>query len=174
MRTSFSKGSPAVIGAIALASASLAGGLIAVGETPFASAPVIFGALWVAGVILRQRWTRKVALPGLVIVAAGATFAQVAPLVPLAGLVMALVAWNLDDLEQRLSQADTVLNEQALRRTHIARLLIVAGLAIGVGAVVSTVRFEIGAIGALILGILAVLGFSRIMALLRQMAQDTR
>lgn len=161
-----------ITGAIGLASAYLAGGLIAAGETIFALAPAVFGGLWVAGVILQRRWTRAVALPGMIIVAVGAAFAQVAPFVSLAGLVMTLIAWNLDDLERRLIQADRVVDEKALRRVHAARLLSVSGLALGIGVLASVVRFEIGAIGALILGVLAVLGLSRIVTLLRRMTQD--
>jgi hypothetical protein len=163
----------ALIGVIGLAAACLAGGLIAVGETLFALAPMALGGMWAAGVILQQRWTRVVALPGMVIVAAGATFAQMAPFVALAGLVMTLVAWNLDDLERRLARTDTlIVDEKALRRVHTARLLVVVGVSLGVGGLALIVRFEIGAIGALILGLLAVLGLNRMMALLRRMTQD--
>ena len=162
-----------MIGVIGLAAACLAGGLIAVGETLFALAPMALGGMWAAGVILQQRWTRVVALPGMVIVAAGATFAQMAPFVALAGLVMTLVAWNLDDLERRLARTDTlIVDEKALRRVHTARLLVVVGVSLGVGGLALIVRFEIGAIGALILGLLAVLGLNRMMALLRRMTQD--
>lgn len=172
MRVSPSSGVFVTVGAIGLASACLAGGLIAAGETLFALAPAVFGGMWAAGVFLQRRWTRVIALPGMVIVAVGATFAQVAPFVALAGLVMTLVAWNLDDLERRLMQADRVVDEQELRRVHAVRLLIVAGASLGIGGLALIVRFEIGAIGALILGALAVLGFSRIMTLLRRMTQD--
>ncbi|GIW01998.1 MAG: hypothetical protein KatS3mg058_3401 [Roseiflexus sp.] len=174
MRTLHSIGTVAVIGAIALATACLTGGLIVAGETLFALASAALGGVWVAGVVLQRRWTRVVALPGMLIVAVGTTFVQVAPFVSLAGLVMTLVAWNLDDLERRLNQAGHIVDEHALRRIHTARLLLVAGASLGVGGVASVVRFEIGAIGALILGALAVLGLSRIVTLLRRMTQDWR
>lgn len=163
-----------ITGAISLAAACLAGGLIAVGETMLALAPAALGGIWAAGVILQQRWSRIVALPGMIIVAVSATFAQVMPLVPLIGLVMTLVAWNLDDLERRLSHTDRVVDEQRLRRVHIAHLLVVAGVSLGIGGLASVVRFEIGAIGALILEMLAVLGLSRMMTLVRRMTQDVQ
>jgi hypothetical protein len=161
-----------ITGTIGLASACLAGGLIAAGETLFALAPATLGGVWAAGIILQRRWFCVVALPGMVIVAVGAAFAQVAPFVSLAGLVMTLTAWNLEELERRLIQADRVVDELALRRVHTARLLAVSGLALGIGVLASVVRFEIGAIGALLLGALAVLGLSRIVTLLRRMNQD--
>ncbi len=160
------------VGAIGLAAACLSGGLIAVGEMLFALAPATLGGIWVAGVTLQRRWARVVALPGMIIVAVGATFVQVAPFVALAGLVMTLLAWNLDDLERRLIRADRVIDEQTLRRAHAARLLSVSGLAFVIGVLASVVRIEIGAIGALLIGALAVLGLSRIVTLLRRMAQD--
>lgn len=174
MRTLHSSGVLMITGAISLAAACLAGGLIAVGETMLALALAALGGIWAAGVILQQRWSRIVALPGMIIVAVSATFAQVMPLVPLIGLVMTLVAWNLDDLERRLSHTDRVVDEQRLRRVHIAHLLVVAGVSLGIGGLASVVRFEIGAIGALILGMLAVLGLSRMMTLVRRMTQDVQ
>ncbi|MFQ3631191.1 hypothetical protein [Roseiflexus sp.] len=172
MRVSHSSSVLMTVGAIGLAATCLTGGLIAVGETLFALAPATLGGMWVAGVILQRRWTRVVALPGMVVVAVGATFAQVAPVVALVGLVMTLFAWNLDDLERRLIPADRVIDEQTLRRAHAVRLLSVSGLAFVIGVLASVARVEIGTIGALLLGALAVLGLSRIVTLLRRMAQD--
>ncbi len=171
MRTS-RFGNMLTVGAIGLAAACLAGGLIAAGEALFALAPAALGGMWAAGVILQRRWTRVVALPGMIFVAAGAPFVQVAPFVALAGLVATLVAWNLDDLEQRLTQVACVIDERGVRRIRTVWLLVVAGASLGIGGVALAVRFEIGITGALILGALAILGLSRMMALLRRMNED--
>lgn len=160
------------VGAIGLAATCLASGLIAADQTLFALAPAALGGMWAAGVILQRRWTRIVAFPGMIIVAAGATFVQAAPLAALAGLVMTLVAWNLDNLERRLTQTAHVVDERRLRRSHAAWLLVIAGASLGMGGVALVVRLEIGITGALILGTLAILGLSRMMALLRRMNQD--
>ena len=152
--------------------ALLAGGLIAAGETFFALAPVALGGLWATGAILQREWTRAIAMPGLIVVAAGATFTQVAPLVPLAGLVMTLVAWRLADLERRLALTDMIVDERSLRRVHFIRLLIVAGVAFVTGSLATVVRIEIGAIGALIAGALAVAGLSRLVVFLRRIMRD--
>jgi len=167
-----SGGSLAVVGTIVLATALLAGGLIAAGETFFALAPVALGGLWATGAILQRDWTRTIAVPGLIVVAAGATFTQVAPLAPLAGLIMTLVAWRLADLERRLALTDAIADERSLRRAHFTRLLIVAGVAFVPGSLATVVRIEIGAIGALIAGVLAVVGLSRLVVLLRRIMRD--
>jgi len=167
-----SGGSLAVVGTIVLATALLAGGLIAAGETFFALAPVALGGLWATGAILQRDWTRTIAVPGLIVVAAGATFTQVAPLAPLAGLIMTLVAWRLADLERRLALTDAIADERSLRRAHFTRLLIVAGVAFVPGSLATVVRIEIGAIGALIAGALAVAGLSRLVVLLRRIMRD--
>jgi hypothetical protein len=167
-----SGGSLAVVGTIVLATALLAGGLIAAGETFFALAPVALGGLWATGAILQRDWTRTIAVPGLIVVAAGATFTQVAPLAPLAGLIMTLVAWRLADLERRLALTDAIADERSLRRAHFTRLLIVAGVAFVPGSLATVVRIEIGAIGALIAGALAVAGLSRLVVFLRRIMRD--
>jgi hypothetical protein len=165
-----SGGSLAVVGTIVLATALLAGGLIAAGETLFALVPVAFGDLWATGAILQRDWTRTITVPGLIVVAAGATFTQVAPLVPLAGLVTMLVAWRLADLDRRLALTDMIVDERSLRRAHFARLL--AGVAFVPGSLATVVRIEIGAIGALIAGALAVAGLSRLVVFLRRIMRD--
>jgi hypothetical protein len=167
-----SGGSLAVVGTIVLATALLAGGLIAAGETFFALAPVALGGLWATGAILQRDWTRTIAVPGLIVVAAGATFTQVAPLAPLAGLIMTLVAWRLADLERRLALTDAIADERSLRRAHFTRLLIVAGVAFVTGSLATVARVEIGSMGALIAGVLAVVGLSRLVVLLRRIMRD--
>jgi len=167
-----SGGSLAVVGAIILAAALLAGGLIAAGETLFALAPAALGGVWATGAILQREWTRAIAMPGLIVVAAGATFTQVAPLAPLAGLVMTLVAWRLADLERRLALTDAIADERSLRRACFARLLVVAGVAFVAGSLATVVRVEIGSMGALIAGVLAVVGLSRLVVLLRRIMRD--
>jgi hypothetical protein len=167
-----SGGSLAVVGAIILAATLLAGGLIAASETLFALAPAALGGVWVTGAILQREWTRTIAMPGLIVVAAGATFTQVAPLVPLAGLVMTLVAWRLADLDRRLALTDMIVDERSLRRVHFIRLLIVAEVAFVTGSLATVARVEIGSMGALIAGVLAVVGLSRLVVLLRRIMRD--
>ncbi|MDW8215275.1 MAG: hypothetical protein RMJ55_17105, partial [Roseiflexaceae bacterium] len=75
-------------------------------------------------------------------------------------------------LERRLTQTAHVVDERRLRRSHAAWLLVIAGASLGMGGVALVVRLEIGITGALILGTLAILGLSRMMALLRRMNQD--
>lgn len=162
----------AIVSAIILAAALLAGGLIVADETLFALAPAALGGVWATGVILQRDWTRTIAVPGLIIVAAGATFTRIAPLVPLAGLVMTLVAWRLADLDRRLALADVIVDERSLRRPHLTRLLIVAGVAFALGSLATVVRVETGVMGALAAGILAVVGLSRLVVFLRRMMQD--
>lgn len=167
-----SGGSLAVVGAIILAAVLLAGGLIAAGETLFALAPAALGGVWATGAILQRDWTRTIAMPGLIVVAAGATFTRVAPLVPLAGLVMTLVAWRLADLDRRLALTNVIADERSLRHVHSTRLLIVAGVAFALGSLATVVRVEIGSMGALIAGVPAVVGLSRLVVLLRRIMRD--
>ncbi|MGQ9549870.1 MAG: hypothetical protein ACUVSW_11700 [Roseiflexus sp.] len=153
---------------IILAAALLTGGLIAAGETLFALVSATIGGVWVTGSILRRDWMRAIAMPGLIVIAAGATFTRVAPLIPLAGVVMTLVAWRLADLDRRLALTDMIIDERSLQRAHSIRLLIVTGVAFALGSLATMVRIEIGAMGAILVGALAVISLSRLVVLLRR------
>lgn len=160
-----------VIGMIALAAAILALGLIVAGHTLVALAPVALGGAWIAGTLYQRRRVGAVALPGLAAIAVVAVFADVSPLVALAGLAATLAAWNLHDMEQRITLAGAVEGETALRQSHHTRLLIVAALSLGIGGMAATLRFDTGAIGAILIALPAILGLSRVTAALRRAMQ---
>jgi len=85
---------------------------------------------------------------------------------------MTLVAWRLADLDRRLALTNVIADERSLRRVHSTRLLIVAGVAFAPGSLATVVRVEIGSMGALIAGVLAVVGLSRLVVLLRRIMRD--
>jgi len=160
-----------VIGLIVLTAAILAIGLFVAGHALVALAPVVLGGAWIAGTLYQRRDVGTLALPGLAAIAVIAVFASVSPLIALAGLVAALAAWSLHDMEQRITLAGAVEGEAAIRRVHRMRLLIVAALSLGIGGLATTLRFDTGTIGALLVALPAILGLSRVTAALRRAMQ---
>jgi hypothetical protein len=85
----------------------------------------------------------------------------------LLAVVAALSAWDLDAFVRRLKDAARVVDRDALERQHLLRLLMVDGLGLGLAAVALGVRVRLGFGLVILLGILAILGLSRVISLLR-------
>ncbi|MCP4536134.1 MAG: hypothetical protein GY832_03220 [Chloroflexi bacterium] len=88
----------------------------------------------------------------------------------LLGMVAALSAWDLDHFVQRLSRVgqDCVEETHNLERRHLERLLIVNGLSLLFGMVALGIEVEFGFGTVLLLGLLAILGLSRVVGILRR------
>jgi hypothetical protein len=122
---------------------------------------VVLGCLWLAG--QRRGWSGMDALSliGAVgIAAAGVWFALSTPVL-LAGVVAALVAWDLDRFVRRTRNAGHVAEAAALTRAHLRWLLVVAGVGLAFGAVAAGIQVPLSLGWALLLGALAILGLSR-------------
>jgi hypothetical protein len=76
----------------------------------------------------------------------------------LVSLVAALAAWDLDHFERRLRRADT--RQADLRRAHLQRLAVVAGLGLGLGWLALGLRVELNLGWAIVLSLLAIIGLS--------------
>jgi hypothetical protein len=81
----------------------------------------------------------------------------------LVSLVAALAAWDLDHFERRLRQARPGTQETDLRRAHLQRLALVAGLGLGLGWLALGVRIELGLGWAILLSLLTIIGLSRVL-----------
>lgn len=156
----------ALIG-IALAVLVLAAGYAVRALWPWALGSVAIGGLWVAGQQRGWGWTATPGMVGLVGLTAAGIFLGLPALWMLACATAALVAWDLSHFAQRLSEAGRVEDAAALQRAHLRRLLIVAGLGLLLGGIALIARVELGFGIALLLGLLAIVGLSRAVALMR-------
>ncbi len=86
----------------------------------------------------------------------------------LVSMILALVAWDLDGSASRLREAGHVQGELALKRAHLERLLIVAGLGLLLGGVALGVRVHLGFWWDLVLGVLAIVCLSQVFRLMRR------
>jgi hypothetical protein len=85
----------------------------------------------------------------------------------LVGVVLALVAWDLDRFLGRMRAAGRI-KDVGLERHHLWRLLIVAGTGLFLGAVALSVKIRLGFAVVFMLALLAVLGLSRVVGFLRR------
>jgi hypothetical protein len=126
------------------------------------------GWLWLAGQWRGWGWVASSALVLLVGTAAFGLWLGLGTAWMLVSVVAALSAWDLDHFTQRLKRAGRVEGARALERTHLWRLLAVDGLGFTLGALALGLRIQFGFGAALVLGLLAVWGLSRVVGFLRR------
>jgi hypothetical protein len=146
---------------IGIATLLLALGYAMGGRWMGAATSVALGCLWLVG--LWRGWTGMEALGliGAVGIAAVGVWLALSTPVLLAGVVAALVAWDLDRFVQRTRNAGHVAEAAALTRAHLGWLLVVAGLGLALGAVAAGIQVPLSFGWALLLGTVAILGMSR-------------
>lgn len=126
-----------------------------------AVASVALGGLWLAA---QQRGWNGVEALGLVgfvsLAAVGVLLGLAAPML-LVGVVVALVAWDLDRFARRLRSAGHVEAERALVRAHLQRVLLAVGLGLLLSLVAGGIQIPLSFGWIVGLAVLAVLGLSR-------------
>jgi hypothetical protein len=83
-------------------------------------------------------------------------------------IVTTLVAWDLDQFTHRLEQAGQIVGETELKRIHLQRLLVIAGLGFLFGGIALRLQVELNLGWGIFLGLLAIAGLSRIIGFLRR------
>jgi hypothetical protein len=129
---------------------------------------LVVGAFWLTGRWRGWEWVVSMALVLLIGVAALGQRGGAGGGWMLVGVVVALVAWDLDRLAWRMQAAGCVKDVDALERRHLWRLLIVAGAGLCLGAVALSVEIRLGFAVVFLLAFLAVLGLSRVVGFLQR------
>lgn len=156
--------------AVALAAACLVAAHTLGGSWDWAAACLGLGGLWLLG-----RW-RDWAPAAPVGLAASTGLAGLSlwldgrpgtALLALLAVVAGLCAWDLDGLARRLARYPFVGDRAGLERRHLARLLVVAALGLVLGGVTLAIQIRLTFLPALLLSLLALLGLSWALLLLR-------
>ena len=153
---------------VALAAVSLAIGLGLEGKWMWGLLVLAPGGLWLLGYRLGLEWGVSAGLIAFAGAAAAGTWLELGPGWMLAGLVLALCAWDLHRFALRMAAAGRIEEEDALVRRHLLRLLPVAGLGLLLPALASGIRIRLTFLPAALLGGLAVWGLSRMVNLMRR------
>jgi hypothetical protein len=129
---------------------------------------VTLGLVWLIGQRRDWGWMASVGLVLFVSTAAFGLWLGAGTGWMLIGVVAALSAWDLDHFTQRLSGAGRVESARDLERRHLQRLLTVdvSGLVLAIVALGIKVEFGLGT--ATLLGLLVILGLSRMVGFLRR------
>jgi hypothetical protein len=122
----------------------------------------ILGLIWLVGQQRQVDWLNDFGFAFFVAAAAIGVWRGAPSGWMLVGTVAALAAWDLARFDGRLAQVEQIIGGRQLRRDHLRRLLLVAGLGLGFGALALGLQFELSLGWAILLGLLVVIGLSRI------------
>jgi hypothetical protein len=123
-----------------------------------AGCTLAIGLLWLAGQRRGWDWTAELGLAGYIGLAAFGIWQALPGGWMLVGLVLALVAWDLDHFTRQLRRAGRVVGEAQITQSHLRLLLAVAGIGLLLGGVAIGFRIELGfgwALAAFVLAILS-------------------
>ncbi len=153
---------------IVLAALSLAMGSGLAGFWLGAAFAVGAGLLWLTA--LWRDWRPVIGWSVILFVgiAALGTWLDVSTGWSLFGLVATLIAWDLGDFAYRFGKTDEVHNYAALRRLHLQRLAIVAGLSLLLGGIALSFELSLNMWWGVFLGALVIAGLSQAIGRLRQ------
>ena len=150
-----------VNGTIIIATLSLALGY-AVSPLWLGNVVVIgLGLIWLVGPRHRLSWLTDLGFISLTTMAAFGVWGALSASWMLLGVVAALMAWDLDRFSRRLAEAMQPEREAQLWRSHLRRLLPVAGLGLLLGGVAMSAELELSLSWAILLGLLVLIGLSR-------------
>jgi hypothetical protein len=102
------------------------------------------GLLWLVGQWRGWDWAADLGLVGCVGLAAFGVWSGLFGGWMLLGIVLALVAWDLDHFAQQMRSAGRIVGAGELWRAHLRQLFAVAGLGLLLGGVAMGIRIELG------------------------------
>lgn len=152
---------------VVLATATLSAGYGLAGWWSWLLAVGGLGLLWLGGYWRGWFWIAPLGLAGFAVAAAAGLLEALGAGWMVLGLVAALCAWDLQDLVHALQDLEPVEAHRTLERSHVRRLLVVAGLSLAVAAVALTVEIKLTFLLALFLGLLVAWSLGRAVGFLR-------
>jgi hypothetical protein len=153
---------------LALGMGSLVWGFYEFGYTRPALWLLGFGLLWGLAQWRRWNWFASLGLAVAVIVAAIGLWIAVPAGWMIAGVVGALIAWDLSDFARRLRLASRDDSLRNLEGAHLMRATILAVLGVFLGSIAMLVRVHFTFEWALLLAFVSAVGISQLVSWLRR------
>jgi hypothetical protein len=134
----------------------------------FAIGAVFLGLVWY---MAQRRWaggSENMLLFAFTGAAALGLYWGAPPLLMLLVVVFSLGAWDLDHFTQRLHRVERVEFDSGLGRTHLLRLAKVEAAGLALALVPLLIRLRLDFWWVVLMGLLAVIGLSRVVAFVRR------
>jgi hypothetical protein len=144
------------------------------GSWPWAAASLGLGAAWLVAEVRGWHLAAPLGFTASGALAGFSLWLSWDPgvaLLALVAIVAALCAWDLDGLARRLDRFGYEGDRSRLERQHLRRLLAVASLGLALGSLALGIKIRLSFLPALLLTLVAVLGLSWAMFLLRSASE---
>lgn len=153
---------------ICIAAVSLSIGYVLAGISLGVVVILLNAAFWLLGEWRGWRWAASVNLILFVLLTIAGLLFGTSPIFGIITAVAALVGWDYSHFTRYLAQVENVEKQTIIEKQHQQRILVVAGGGVVVSAVAATLRLNFGFGLALLLGLIAIIGFSRALSFLRR------
>ena len=150
------------------AAAGLVAGFSPQGRWLWVAVVGLLAVLWLLGYWRGLAWVAVVGLVGFAAASALGLLMGLGAGWMVFALLAALCAWDLHRFVLRLQSVERVEAQADLERRHLQRLLAVAGLGLVTAFLALRIQIRLTFLMALVLGLLAVWGLSRAVAILRR------
>ena len=125
-------------------------------------------AFWLTSEWKVWRWASSLSLLFYALTAIGAIWLGTLPLLAILGLVTAVMAWDISNFNYLLDGMSRVYKEDLIIQQYRRRLLSVAALGIVIAVLATTIQISFSFVTALVLGLVAIAGFSVAISFLRR------
>jgi hypothetical protein len=157
-----------LFGAIFLAASTLAAGYALAGSWLGGVVAFIWAGLWVISIVRQTFNFASLALIGYSILIINAHAVGVGAVWLLLTLIGALAGWDLEYLLVRLLDVEDEAVADQIAATHNRKLGVTLALGLAVAGITLGIRYQISFWLVLVISILAILGVTRFIALVRQ------
>lgn len=144
--------------AIIVAAGSLAAGYRSEGHTTAVIWLLVLGVLWLLAEIRRWRWFASIAFLACLAAAAWGLWIGLSGLWMLAGVVSALVAWDLSDFLLRVQESAPGDEVPLMAQRHLVRLGVLSAIGLGLSLLSMLYEWKLSFEWAAFLALLAALG----------------
>jgi hypothetical protein len=156
-----------ILTSIVLCTSALTYGLISNGLIVQGVIIAVLGVAWLALYLRNITLSANLAFILFGLISAGVVWAGVSHWLALAGMVFALLAWDLTAFEKRLKGILNHSDVQRMERAHIARLALIIGLGVAGVFAAGVLKVDLTLGSALILAVLGIWGISALVYRLR-------
>jgi len=156
-----------ILTSIVLCTSALTYGLISNDLTVQGVIIAVLGVAWLALYLRNITLSANLAFIFFGLISAGVVWAGVSHWIALAGMVFALLAWDLTAFEKRLKSILDHSDVQQMERAHITRLALIIGLGVAGVFAAGVIKVDLTLGSALIFAMLGVWGISALVYRLR-------
>ncbi|HFQ94278.1 MAG TPA: hypothetical protein ENK32_09730 [Anaerolineae bacterium] len=123
---------------------------------------------WLVGEGRGWRWASSLSLLFYALTTMGAIWLGTLPLLAILGLVTAVIAWDISNFNRLLDGMSRVYKEDLIVQQYRRRLISVAALGVVIAILATTIQISFSFVAALVLGLVAIAGFSFAISFLRR------